>query len=206
MIVPRRSAPRFTADRTRPTRILWPTYVVPLVNKALPLHWLEIGSFEGGTALWTVENLFAHPDSRITCIDRWAPLSYHDQPIDVVKARGFDRSDFDYEQTFDHNISDLSCVIKRKGMPADILPDLSSNQFHGCYINNLHSVADVMKVARLVLPLMLPWSVIVFDDSQWPIEDSVRQSVDLLLNEWSSRIVVVYVGCQVIFQIMAVAP
>jgi hypothetical protein len=39
------------------------------------IHILEIGSFEGESAVWFSENLLNNKNSTITCIDPW--ISYH---------------------------------------------------------------------------------------------------------------------------------
>ena len=34
-----------------------------------PVRFLEIGSFEGASAIWMLQNILTHPDARITCVD-----------------------------------------------------------------------------------------------------------------------------------------
>eukprot|EP00903_Cladosiphon_okamuranus_P016547 g15265.t1 len=48
-------------------------YLASLVMSAAerPVNVLEIGSFEGGSALWIAEHLLLHPDSMLICIDLW---------------------------------------------------------------------------------------------------------------------------------------
>ncbi len=38
---------------------------------------VEIGSFEGRSTLWILENLLRHPDSRMHCIDTFAGGAEH---------------------------------------------------------------------------------------------------------------------------------
>ena len=40
------------------------------VGKA-DLRYVEIGSFEGRSAVWLLENVLTHPTSRLHCIDPW---------------------------------------------------------------------------------------------------------------------------------------
>jgi hypothetical protein len=35
------------------------------------VHALEVGSFEGRSALWFLENILTHPTDSITCVDIW---------------------------------------------------------------------------------------------------------------------------------------
>ena len=39
------------------------------VCRNLPVKFLEIGSFEGASAIWTLSNILTHPDSTLTCVD-----------------------------------------------------------------------------------------------------------------------------------------
>jgi predicted O-methyltransferase YrrM len=34
-----------------------------------PAKFLEIGSYEGASAIWMLKNILTHPDARITCVD-----------------------------------------------------------------------------------------------------------------------------------------
>src|SRR3954452_7004174 len=42
-----------------------------------PRRLVEIGSFEGRSTLWFLENLLRHPDSRIVCIDTFTGGAEH---------------------------------------------------------------------------------------------------------------------------------
>ncbi|CAM9826272.1 unnamed protein product, partial [Pylaiella littoralis] len=48
---------------------LFKTFMAPLVKSAVdfPLRILEVGSFEGASAMWLAENLLQHPDSILIC-------------------------------------------------------------------------------------------------------------------------------------------
>jgi len=60
---------RFTED--------WFTNNIPTWNKVLgnlrnkPVKFLEIGSFEGRSAVWALENILTHKQSELYCIDHW---------------------------------------------------------------------------------------------------------------------------------------
>lgn len=38
--------------------------------KGVPAKFLEVGSFEGRSACWMLENILTHPDSRLICVDK----------------------------------------------------------------------------------------------------------------------------------------
>jgi predicted O-methyltransferase YrrM len=203
MLLPNKSDRRFTVDWAPQVRSTWPSFVAPRLIRNLPLQWLEIGSFEGRSALWTIENLFDNPKSRITCVDCWEPIPFHKQWSDLQIARHGDTSDFDYEKIFDHNVRGVAQVIKRKGRSHEILPTLASQHFHGCYIDGSHDEIDVLSDARMVLPMMTPGAVIIFDDYRWSGGDGVKKAVDTLLLEWGSKVTKVHMEYQVILQVTA---
>ena len=155
---------------------------VPIIN------WLEIGSFEGRSALWTVKNMFQDkPLSRITCVDTWEPwTNYEDSPI------------FDYEKTFDFNMTGIEQAIKIKGNSSNVLPLLPKNRFHGTLIDSSHMEQETLQEARLVLPLMTPPGIMVFDDYLWPEGDGVKQAVDTFLKETIDQVQMIYKGYQAI--------
>jgi hypothetical protein len=44
---------------------------------SVPTKALEVGSFEGRSALWMLENLLTHPDSTLTVVDTFAGSHEH---------------------------------------------------------------------------------------------------------------------------------
>lgn len=181
--------PFFTTDWAAPVRNIWPLKVFPLLPQG-PLTWLELGSFEGRSALWLVEKRLYHPEDRIYCVDKW-DLLFPPSPI----------AGYDYETVFDENVANVPQIIKRKGASHEVLPTFGLNKFHGCYIDASHEKDDVLSDARMVLPLMLHGGVIIFDDYEWPIGDGVKQAVQILFQEWKDIAKIVHVGYQVIFQL-----
>ena len=163
----------------------WPACVFPLLDRKKPLNWLELGSYEGRSALWTIRNMFLNPDSKITCIDTWE--THLGNP--------------NSEATFDSNTSGIPQIIKRKGPTKEVLPTLPPKNFHGCYITVSHGKNDVLTDARLVLPLMLPGAVIVFDDYGWSKGSRVREAVNLLRKKWSHVAQLKYLKYQAVFQV-----
>lgn len=182
--------PFFTTDWAAPIRNTWPLKVFPLMPPH-PLNWLELGSFEGRSALWLVEKLLYHPASKIYCVDKW-DMRKEPDPI----------AGYDYEGVFDENTRDVEQIIKRKGSTTDILPTFEPKQFDGCYIDASHEYKDVLRDARMVLPLMKSGGVIIFDDYEWPPGDGVRRAVQELFQEWKDVAKIVNIGYQVIFQVL----
>jgi hypothetical protein len=182
------STPFFTKDWSSHMRTLWPLHVLPRTRPLPVVHWLEIGSFEGRSTLWTVENVLHGEGSSITCIDVWEVWPWHDgQPIP-----------FDYEKTFDRNVAGLPQVRKIKGRSQDILPTLHPRSFHGALIDGSHETEDVIEDARMVAPLLLPGGIMVFDDYDESSCPGVQPGVDAFLAEAAGKVAALHLGKQAI--------
>lgn len=135
---------------------------------------LEIGSLEGGSALWVADNLLSHPDSRVTCIDNW-PKSTREKQFDRNRSlckRG-------------------SQIIKWKGNSQDVLPKVAG-AFEFIYIDGSHEGRDVMRDWMLCYPLVKPGGLICFDDYEWSGDrrrfQTPKPAIDSILVLWADKI------------------
>ncbi len=182
----------FTSDWTSQVRDSWPDHVLPYVDVESELHWLEIGSFEGRSALWIVENVLKHPSSNLTCVDVWQPWPSFGELVD-----------FDYEANFDRNTLGVTKIIKRKGKSADVLPTLRVGSFDGAYIDGNHDEEDVLGDARMVLPLVKPGSLMVFDDYDWPRGSGVKRAAARFLAEVGAKVEKIYCDYQLVLRVLS---
>jgi predicted O-methyltransferase YrrM len=138
----------FATDYVTPHAANWAKYLEQIKDR--PARGLEIGSFEGRSALWFLENILTHPDSTITCVDIF---------------------ESDYEKFFDKNIAISgfqSKVRKLKGDSRYMLRGLEPKVFDFAYIDGSHVAMDVLTDAVLVWDLIKPGGIIIFDDYDWP--------------------------------------
>jgi hypothetical protein len=143
---------------------------------------LEIGSFEGRSALWLLENL----NCELTCID----------PFLVGGT----------ELRFDHNIAlhqHTNRVTKFKGFSEDILPNLNQT-FDLIYIDGNHSAANVLLDAALSWHLLNPNGILIFDDYLWQVNPRASQrpklGIDVFLEQITGQYILLHKGYQVILQ------
>ena len=124
----------------------WENHLKALKGKP-GIHALEIGSYEGLSAIWQLENILTDPGSTITCIDI-----------------------FDYkeiEDRFDRNIeaSGISSkVIKLKGSSEKMLRGLDVEKFDYVYIDGSHTPKWVLSDAVLSWDLLKKDGLMIFDD------------------------------------------
>lgn len=114
------------------------------------LSCLEIGSFEGMSACWLLENVLTHATARIVCID---PFDAPGQP--------------QAERYFDYNVrvtGQAHKLTKLKGYSKQALPLLDGSRFHIAYIDGSHHPSHALEDAVGVWPLLEPGALVIFDD------------------------------------------
>jgi predicted O-methyltransferase YrrM len=134
-----------------------------------PLRILEIGSWEGRSALFFLNYL---PKSRIVCIDPFEGNVEHQ-----VNAYFHDLA-LKSEAQFDRNLAGFEDRVEKiKGSSTTILPELgiSGRRFDLAYIDGSHMAADAYSDAVLTWPMIEPGGMVIFDDYEWPLMDSDRE-------------------------------
>lgn len=130
------------------------------------LDFLEIGSFEGRSACWLLQNILTHDSSRITCVDLFEQGSSQG----VYETTGLDSNLMSTEDRFDYNIRQTGAshrVEKLKGNSHELLRSLSRSQYNFIYIDGSHVAKDVLEDAVLAWPLLKTRGVLTFDDYEW---------------------------------------
>jgi predicted O-methyltransferase YrrM len=119
-----------------------------------PTNILEIGSFEGRSTCWLLENT----DAKVTCVDTWEGSDEHDN---VMKNGLFDR--------FNDNIKPFKDRVKiMRGESGVVLRTFPCEPtFDFVYIDGSHYSKDVLEDAVLVWRLVKPGGIIIFDDLIW---------------------------------------
>jgi predicted O-methyltransferase YrrM len=135
---------KFRFDGVSTNAQVWSKYLKEFAGKP-NIHALEIGSFEGRSALWFLANVLTHDASTITCIDLFGD---------------------DIDATFDKNVKVSGLghkLTKLKGDSKVVLRTLKNN-FDFVYIDGSHVAKDVLVDAVLVWDLVKPGGMIIFDD------------------------------------------
>ncbi|MFH1670328.1 MAG: class I SAM-dependent methyltransferase [Patescibacteria group bacterium] len=173
--------PRFTTDWFSENIPLWGKLLAHLAGKP-HLKFLEIGSWEGRSACWLLQNILTHPTSTLTCIDTFQGSPEHLEDPDWSPALEH------LEDVFDRNIAAIGAierVRKLKGKSASILPLLIQEQFDFVYIDGSHFSAEVSTDALLGWKILKQGGLMVFDDYQWAVahklEDRPKPAIDAFL-------------------------
>ena len=143
----------FTTDWVASHANLWTEHLKHLKGKP-NIHALEIGSFEGRSAIWFLENILVHPTSSITCVD-------------IFEKK------YGYEDRFDRNIqaTGLAHKLKKiKGSSQKVLRELEWNSYDFIYIDGSHVAKDVLLDAVFSWDLLKVGGIIIFDDYQYKVD------------------------------------
>ena len=143
------TTPTFTADWFTGSALAgagsWTAHVVPRLARFTRVSWLEVGSFEGRSALWAADNLVRGPGAIVTCVDSW--------------------EDADVEKHFDANVAGRSeRRPSGRGGQTSCCRRSSSHSFEGVYVDGSHAKEDVRRDAAEAARIVVPGGVLVFDD------------------------------------------
>ena len=174
----------FSQDYVSDRASVWNEHLAGFKGKN-NIHMLEVGSFEGRSAIWFLNNVLTHSSSTITCIDTF--------PHRIVEIR------------FDHNlkVSGFSSrVTKVKGKSRQLLPLFREKNFDLIYIDGSHRAEDVRAEALLSWWLLKPGGIVIFDDYLWelelPAEDRPQIAIDEFVTEFRSELEILHNGYQLI--------
>jgi len=125
------------------------------------LNFLEIGSFEGKSTTWLLDNILTNDSSRITCIDTFNG-SYEHAGMGVDLNNLYNR--------FMNNIAGYESRTKViVGESGKILSSgqLVNEQFDFVYVDGCHESKEVLQDAVYAFDLLKPGGIMVFDDYTW---------------------------------------
>lgn len=166
----------------------WFTHNIPIWKrhlqqfKGIPeFQVVEIGSFQGMSACWLLDNILTHPTAKITCIDLY------------------------FQQDFKGNIVKTGVaeqVIELEGYSQDLLVHLTSEYYDIAYVDGCHKPTSVLQDAILSWRLVKVGGLMIFDDYEFTFPDSPEQDtkigINLFLEMFASQLEVVHKGYQLI--------
>ena len=158
---------------------------------------LEIGSFEGKSTIWFLENILSNEKSTITCIDPWTTYSQNTDSFNSLE----DEWDFtNNEKTFIYNIEQSGFsdkVIVNKGFSYKILPKLinDNNKYDIIFIDGNHTSPFVLTDCVMCWYLLEDNGIMIFDDYLWGDTESTTSpkiAVDSFISCFNDYIEVIW--------------
>jgi predicted O-methyltransferase YrrM len=161
---------------------------------------LEIGSFEGRSAVWLAENIMADGD-QLHCIDTWEGSEEHSaETVQGIEDR-FRRNvvvaakKFPFRRIFQ---SKSTSVQELAHWLAETPEDYPSFDF--IYIDGSHTAKDVLTDACMAWPLLKQGGLMVFDDYLWGESRDIlhrpKLAVDFFVNVFAEGLGIVHIGHQ----------
>ena len=117
--------------------------------KGQPAQALELGSYEGRSAVWFLQNVLTHKDSSLICIDGWWNREIHRRfLLNIVDADVFDRCE------------------ARRGDTHGLLRGMRQ-RFDFIYIDADHKAPAILQDAILAWRNLKDGGILIFDDYLW---------------------------------------
>lgn len=158
----------FSVDWFEGARVIW-SQILPQLN---PKKLLEVGSFEGRSACFLIENLAKDSDIELHCVDTWGGGIEHQGDgfavvnMSEVEPRflknigiAIDSVSGNVDLHVHKKLSDIALV--------ELIADGKSNYFDFIYIDGSHQAPDVLSDALLAFKLLRVGGLLAFDDYLW---------------------------------------
>jgi predicted O-methyltransferase YrrM len=160
---------QFTKDWFQWAPEVW-TQLIPMLPERTDdgRNFLEIGSFEGRSAVWIAENMMQDGDC-LDCIDTWKGGEEHveehmeeaEQRFDYNRSIALTGRAIEIEKIKGSSIYGLSCLL------TGVDSDEDQPYYSFIYIDGSHIAKDVLTDACMAWPLLKPKGLMVFDDYMW---------------------------------------
>ncbi len=145
---------------------------------------VEIGSFEGRSAVWMVENLLQHPESELHCIDHW-PGVWGEERFRLFSANICELDGRAKVKVMRHRSEDALMALRARKAAVDFV-----------YIDGSHAAADVLSDLVLSFRITQVGGVLLCDDYLWQgpkgaegdITDRPKLAIDAFTNCYADKI------------------
>lgn len=159
--------------------------------KGVPnLTFLEVGSYEGRSTCWLMDNILTDPSSSILCFDLFDGCSLQG----VWSKELYDR--YNMTEVFNNFLNNTAEYGDRVqayvGISQELLRGLGPDPlFDFIYIDGSHIASDVLEDGVLAFRLLNPGGVMIFDDYTWEFfEEPLRHpkmAIDAFLSIFSGQ-------------------
>lgn len=149
---------------------------------------IEVGTFQGKSAKWFMDNILTHPSATLTCIDTFEGLYRYSD----AKNGYSDDHEIPLLELCKNNLKDYPNVTILEGKSQDVLCKLDG-KYDFIYIDGDHRAASVLKDAVLAFRLLKFGGILIFDDYLWQDprypnpEDAPKLGIDCFLKAFKGH-------------------
>jgi len=183
----------------------WTQFLSPFKNQP-NLSFLEIGSYEGRSTCWLLDNILTHPTSKLTCIDLWAES----------KNQGLWAKELYEDKNYNISISNFlnntkeyqNKLIIINGKSQKVLRTLGYSPVYDLiYIDGSHIACDVLEDIILAFRLLKVNGILITDDYMWDLPKNPlrepRIAINAFLAIFKGQYNILHVDQQIILQKIA---
>ena len=145
-----------------------------LKKKKSFFEYLEIGSFEGNSALFVAKNFSM---SKISCVDPWIKTSEYAEELNFI----------DVEKNYDENIKEFK-NIKKIRMTSDAFFENNSKMFDVIYVDGYHYGPQVLKDLRFSWKFLNHEGYLICDDYIWNLSEKSEITPCFAINKFLGEI------------------
>ena len=158
-----------------------------------PVRALEIGSFQGRSTRWLLEDILTHPASRITCVDTFKGSVEH-SAHHIRNMR----------ELFEHNIQPFAEKVDILEGNSQVVLRTHAGAYDFAYVDGDHRAFAVLEDTIHAFRLLKYGGILIFDDYLWlggkrPI-DNPRPAIDAFMALNADRFVLLHSDYQVILR------
>lgn len=186
---------KFSMDFFSHIKPKWQELLVPKYA-GKPIAALEMGSGEGLSTTWLLDNVLTHAKARVYCVDQF-DVKHPCNPKTKLGA------------TFLHNTKmfrDKVTMLNGTVRQQLTRPDVLETTFDLIYLDSAYMGGDAMRVleaAVLAWPLLKPGGIFVFDDytdSKEHDDSCPKPAIVSFMNAYARDLKAIFIGWQVILQ------
>jgi predicted O-methyltransferase YrrM len=194
--IPEKTKKKFTTDWFSSNTKRFDAYLHQFKNKNY-LNFLEIGSFEGRSTCWLLDNILTGDECKITCIDTFeGGYEHHNTDIELESL-------YDLFLNNVKEYGDKVIPVKEKSNIALLRPDIRDTKYDFIYIDGCHESKEVLEDAVLCWELLNEKGIMIFDDYGWGnnIEDVTMKpkvAIESFINCYRKKLEILQVDYQVV--------
>ena len=174
----------YTSDWHSRHAAVWQKLVLPRLA-CKRVRWLEIGSHEGRSAVWTLENAIK-PGDELVCVDYW--------PHAAAEAK------------FDENVGSRVTKVKQDATRYLIEAAGRGERYQCIYVDSDHDGRAIVEQAAIAWLMLAVGGVMIFDDYRWKHPASQVGNIDpcvgidAFLASYALELTLLHKGDQVIVE------
>lgn len=162
------------------------------------INFLEIGSFEGLSTNYFIDNFLHGKNCYITCIDPF--IKYGESTLTKMSEWDCYINESTYDKFMNNTSKNRDKIILKRGLSVDILPTLESI-YDFIYVDGDHSEDAVWLDAIYSFRILRKEGIIVFDDYEWNTgKKSPKAAIDRFLQEYKDLIEIIDINNQVVIK------